>query len=158
MKSEKLQLKIISFISESESKTLKFAEDFAKQLRGGEIIALIGELGAGKTVFTKGMARGFGIKQKIQSPTFLLMKIYKVTKSGSQEVREITFLCHVDAYRLGNAGELVDIGILDWLGRADTVTVIEWADKVPEFLRGEKVIKIKMELGKRGDERKIEIF
>ncbi|MFH2136851.1 MAG: tRNA (adenosine(37)-N6)-threonylcarbamoyltransferase complex ATPase subunit type 1 TsaE, partial [Patescibacteria group bacterium] len=63
-----------------------------------------------------------------------------------------------DAYRLSGAGELVGIGILDWFGRADTVTVIEWADKVQELLRGEKVIKIKMELGEGEEERKIEII
>lgn len=138
----------------NEKETLAFAENFAKKLFGGEIIALIGELGAGKTVFTRGLARGFGIKQKIQSPTFLLMKIYKIQDTKYK----IQNLVHVDAYRLSGAGELVDIGLLDWLGRPDTVTVIEWADKVPEILRGRRVIKIKMELGKREKERKIEVI
>lgn len=157
MKKSKLQFKIKTFISKNEDETLNFAENFAKQFRGGEVIALVGDLGAGKTVFTRGLARGLGIKQKIQSPTFLLMKIYKVRKSESQKVREIKFLVHVDAYRLGNASELENIGILDWLGRADTVTVIEWADKVLEIFRGKKVIKIKMELGKKEEERKVTI-
>ncbi len=137
----------------NEKETLAFAEKFSSGLRGGEAIALIGELGAGKTVFTKGLARGLGIKNRVQSPTFLLMKIYKI--SGTKH--KIRNLVHVDAYRLSGAGELEDIGLLDWLGRADTVTVIEWADKVPELYSGRKVIKIKMELGEKEEERTAEI-
>jgi tRNA threonylcarbamoyladenosine biosynthesis protein TsaE len=139
-------------VFKNEKETLAFAEKFSKTLRGGEVVALIGELGAGKTVFTKGMAHRLGIKQKIQSPTFLLMKIYNVKK------QKIKFLVHVDAYRLGSAAELVDIGILDWLGRTDTVAVIEWADKVQELFYGKKVIKIKMELGNGKEERIIEVI
>ena len=138
-------------VFKNEKETLAFAKKFSKTLRGGEVVALIGELGAGKTIFTKGMARGLGIKERVQSPTFLLMKIYDVKK------QKIKFLVHVDAYRLGSAAELVDIGILDWLGRPDTVAAIEWADKVPEILRGRKVIEIKMELGKREEERIVEV-
>ena len=141
-------------VFKNEKETLVFAEKFAKKLRGGEVVALIGELGAGKTVFTKGLAHGLGIKERVQSPTFLLMKIYKILDTKYK----IQNLVHVDAYRLSGAQEFVDIGLLDWLGRADTVTVIEWADKVLEILRGEKVIKIKMELGDEEEERKIEVI
>jgi tRNA threonylcarbamoyladenosine biosynthesis protein TsaE len=139
----------------NEKETLVFAKKFAKTLRGGELLALFGELGAGKTVFAKGLAKGFGIKSRVQSPTFLLMKIYSVSPLTGKGY--IKYLCHVDAYRLSGAGELEEIGLLDWLGRSDTVTVIEWADKVPEILRGRKVIKIKMDLGNEEDERIIEI-
>jgi len=139
-------------VFKNEKETLAFAERFAQKLRGGEVVALIGELGAGKTVFTKGIARGLGIKERVQSPTFLLMKIYNVKK------QKIKNLVHVDAYRLNDVTGLVDIGILDWLGRADTVMVIEWADKVQGILRGKKVIKIKMELGKEEEERIIEVI
>ncbi len=161
--------KNMKIIFKSEKETLAFAEKFAKKLRGGEVIALIGELGAGKTVFTKGLARGFGIRERVQSPTFLLMKIYdaKVRKNPSltlplgkgekRAVQKIKYLCHVDAYRLSGAGELVGIGILDWFGRPDTVTVIEWADKVHEILCGKKVIKIKMKLGDKEEERIVEV-
>ncbi len=143
-------------IFKNEKDTLEFAEEFSKTLRGGEVIALVGELGAGKTVFTRGLARGFRIKKKIQSPTFLLMKIYKVNLSTGSG-HKIKNLVHVDAYRLSGAQELVSIGLSDWLGRPDTIAVIEWVDKVPEILRGRKVIKIKMELGKREEERIAEI-
>jgi tRNA threonylcarbamoyladenosine biosynthesis protein TsaE len=156
----------MKFLSKSEKETSEFAEKFSGQLRGGEIIGLIGELGAGKTVFTKGLAKGFGIKKRVQSPTFLLMKIYDAKMESSRKAGKkatlsrglrIKYLCHVDAYRLSGAGELADIGLLDWLGQPGVVTVIEWADKVPELFRGRKVIKIKMELGEKEEKRVIEI-
>lgn len=144
-------------VLKNEKETLAFAEKFAEPLRGGEVLALIGELGAGKTVFTRGLARGLGIKQKVQSPTFLLMKIYEARKSVSQKAGRINFLVHVDAYRLSDAAELADIGILDWLGREDAVVVIEWADKVAALLHDKKVMKIHFMLGKNPDERVVEI-
>lgn len=153
-------------VFKNEKETLAFAEKFAKTLRGGEVVALIGELGAGKTVFARGLARGLGIKQKIKSPTFLLMKIYNVKRESSRKAGEkttlsrglqIKFLVHVDAYRLSSAHELADIGLLDWLGRPDTVAVIEWADKVAALLRNKKVIMINFKLGEKKEERKIAI-
>ena len=145
-------------VFKNEKETLAFAEKFAKKLHGGEVIALIGELGAGKTVFTRGLAHGLGIKERVQSPTFLLMKIYDAKTQKAAKTQKIKFLCHVDAYRLSNAAELADIGILDWLGRADTVTVIEWADKVAALLRNKKVIKINFKLGDKEGERKVEVI
>ena len=145
-------------VFKNEKETLAFAEKFAKTLRGGEVVALIGELGAGKTVFTRGLAHGLGIKERVQSPTFLLMKIYDAKTQKAAKTQKIKFLCHVDAYRLSNAAELADIGILDWLGRADTVTVIEWADKVAALLRNKKVIKINFKLGDKEGERKVEVI
>ena len=107
----------------------KLARDFAGRLKGGEVIGLIGELGAGKTTFIQALARSLGIKEKVNSPTFVLMKIYQVVSHPS-----ISCLVHVDAYRLNNSGELKNIGLLEYLGRLDTVTVIEWADRVKEIL------------------------
>lgn len=146
----------MKIVFKNEKETLVFAEKFAETLRGGEVLALVGELGAGKTVFTRGLAKGFGIKSRVQSPTFLLMKIYNVIPSTGSG-HKIKNLVHVDAYRLGGASELVDIGILDWLGRSDTITVIEWAEKVPELLHNKKVIRINFKLGKKEEEREIEI-
>lgn len=141
------------FISKNEAETLDFAARFAKKLRGGEVVALIGKLGAGKTVFVKGLARKLGIKKMIHSPTFLLMKVHRIMNQKSR----IKNLVHVDAYRLAGADELIDIGLLDWLGKKDTVTVIEWADKVLELLKKGKMIKIIIKLGKRKEERIIKI-
>jgi tRNA threonylcarbamoyladenosine biosynthesis protein TsaE len=147
---------IMKKVFKNEKETSAFAEKFAKKLRGGEVIGLVGELGAGKTVFTKGLAHGLGISERVQSPTFLLMKVYEVRPS-TRLGRKIKNLVHVDAYRISNANELVDIGLLDWLGQPGVVTVIEWADKVPGLLRGKKAIKIKMELGEKREIRKVVI-
>jgi tRNA threonylcarbamoyladenosine biosynthesis protein TsaE len=119
----------MTFLSISEKQSFNFAKKFSKKLNGGEILGLIGNLGAGKTVFTKGLAKGLGVKKNITSPTFILMKLYPV--SGHKQIK---FLVHLDAYRIKSAKNLVDIGLGELLGRSDTVTVIEWADKIKKIL------------------------
>ena len=109
--------------------TQKIAQQFALRLKGGEVIGLMGELGAGKTVFVQALAKALGVKEKVNSPTFVLMKIYPALNHSS-----ILNFVHVDAYRLKDSNELKNIGLLDYLGRPDTVTVVEWADRVKEIL------------------------
>src|SRR4030042_6073968 len=106
----------MEIITKSEKQTFNFAKKFAKTLKGGEVIGLVGDLGAGKTIFAKGLASGLGVKQTVNSPTFVIMKIYKIrgTKSG------IRNLIHVDAYRIKKADEINSIGITDYLHRTDT--------------------------------------
>ncbi|MEA3272800.1 MAG: tRNA (adenosine(37)-N6)-threonylcarbamoyltransferase complex ATPase subunit type 1 TsaE [Patescibacteria group bacterium] len=147
-------------VLKNEKETLRFAEKFAKKLKGGEVIALIGELGAGKTVFTKGLAKGLGIDDIVSSPTFLLMKCYKLGNGVSKwkPRSQVKRLCHIDAYRLESADELEDIGVMEHLGKKKTITVIEWADRVEELFKNIKHIKIKLEHGKKEGERIIEIF
>jgi tRNA threonylcarbamoyladenosine biosynthesis protein TsaE len=117
-------------ITNSEKETFNFAKKFAKRLKGGEIIGLTGDLGAGKTVFAKGLAAGLGVKKNITSPTFVLMKIYEIKKPCSK----IKILCHIDAYRLKTPQDLIAIGAEEYFNRPDAVTVIEWADKIKKIL------------------------
>ena len=117
-------------ITKSEKETFNFAKKFAKELKGGEVIALIGNLGAGKTVFTKGLAAGLGVKQIVNSPTFVLMKIYEI-RDTKYEIRN---LVHVDAYRVNDAQELIDIGLQDYMSQKDIIVIIEWADRVKKIL------------------------
>lgn len=119
---------ISRIFSSSEQKTRSIAKRFARKLKGGEVIGLVGDLGAGKTIFTKGLAAGLGIKKSITSPTFVLMRVYPV------KYRQIKQLAHLDAYRVKSAKDLTAIGIDDYLNRPDTVTVIEWADKIKTAL------------------------
>lgn len=112
-------------ITKNEKETFDFAEKFAKNLKGGELIGLEGNLGSGKTVFTKGIAFGLGIKENILSPTFVYMKIYEV--SGHKIIKK---LCHIDAYRLENEQILVNIGALEYFNSPEVVSIIEWADRV----------------------------
>lgn len=145
--------------TKNEKETNKAAAKFARTLRGGEIVALYGDLGAGKTVWVKGMAKGLGIRERVLSPTFVLLQCHllKQPRSKNQEVR-IKQLCHVDAYRLKSSQELWGIGIEDYLGARDTVTVIEWAERAEELLKGKNVIKVKFNFGKKEPDRTIEIF
>ena len=100
----------------------------ARELKDGEIIALVGHLGSGKTTFIKGLAKGLGVKDTITSPTFVLMKIYK-TKHKS-----IRKFVHVDCYRVPGI-ELASIGLTDYLNQPDTVVAIEWAEKLPKKIK-----------------------
>lgn len=116
-------------ISHSPEETVALAKKFAATLKGGEVISLEGNLGAGKTVISKGIARGLGITAVVNSPTFVLMKVYPVRGN-----KRISTLVHVDAYRLQGHEELLNIGLGDYLGQPDTVVLIEWGDKVREIL------------------------
>jgi tRNA threonylcarbamoyladenosine biosynthesis protein TsaE len=90
---------------------------------------LEGNLGAGKTVISKAIAKGLGIKEVVNSPTFVLMKVYPVRRKG-----KIQNVVHVDAYRLAGHEELLNIGLGDYLTQPDTVVLIEWGNTVKEIL------------------------
>ncbi len=139
----------MTIITHSEKQTLNLGKNFVLELKGGEVIGLIGELGAGKTVFVKGLAQGLNIKNIITSPTFVLMKIYK-TKGLIKQ------LCHVDAYRLKSSQDLIDIGIKDYLSKKTAVTVIEWANQVKNILPKNKIL-VKIKFGKKQNQRIFEI-
>ncbi len=109
--------------SKTEKETENAGYELGKTLRGGDIVALNGDLGTGKTVFTRGIARALGISAPIQSPTFTIVREYR------GELR----LCHFDLYRVTEAEELYEIGFDDYLDD-DTVAVIEWADMFPEVI------------------------
>jgi tRNA threonylcarbamoyladenosine biosynthesis protein TsaE len=106
------------FISNSEEETLKLAEDLGRRARRGDIFALFGELGTGKTIIAKGIARGLGIREVITSPTFNLLDIYQ---------NEI-LLYHFDLFRIEKDDEFDQLSFEEyWEG--DGVSVIEWADR-----------------------------
>ncbi len=107
-----------------------FIKSFAKELKGGDVLALSGNLGAGKTTFTQRLAKTLGILENVTSPTFVLMKVYCVDKR-SVTIKE---LCHIDAYRLESESDLEAIGAQDYIGRADALTVIEWPERVKEMI------------------------
>lgn len=126
----------MKMISTSERRTLAFARRFASTLRGGDIVALVGELGAGKTVFVRGVASYFNIREPIRSPTFTLMHIHRIPQSKvNGKMSNVHHLVHVDAYRMKNARELAAIGIGEYLENKKTITLIEWADRVSALYR-----------------------
>lgn len=133
-------------IAKNPEETFSLGKKIGIACRGGETILLLGNLGAGKTCLTQGIAKGLEVKEKVVSPTFNIMKIYK-SKTG--------ILCHIDAYRLNSGHDLKMIGIDDYLGKNDTVVVIEWAERV-KSIWPKDVIKIEIKNIKDG--RKIKIF
>src|SRR3989344_1689685 len=122
----------------SDNETKELGKKIAAQLKGGDIVCLYGELGSGKTTLVKGLAEGLGIKEDITSPTFTLMNIYKIFNNASS----IWQLIHIDTYRLNDEHELLEIGVEDYLGKPNTVTLIEWPEKIAEILKEKKVTNI----------------
>ena len=118
-----------TIISKSEIETHKLAENLTKTFTGNAVIGLIGDLGAGKTAFTKGLASGLNIKNKITSPTFVFMKVYDVLKNS-----KIKKFVHIDAYRISSEADMEAIGAPEYFERPDTITVVEWADNLKNIL------------------------
>lgn len=111
------------FTSTSPEDTQAAGERLAHTLASGDVIALTGELGAGKTCFVQGLARGLGATTWATSPTFVLINEYRARLA----------IHHVDAYRVSGPAEMIDIGLLDLID-ADGVTVIEWPERVRPLL------------------------
>lgn len=136
----------------------QFGFDFASKLNGGDIVLLHGDLGAGKTTLTKGIAKYFGIDEVV-SPTFTLMQEYELKDSclpaGTARFK-IERLLHVDTYRLENEDQLVEIGIEDYLGEKNTICIIEWPEKIKTLLENKKVIDVFIEHSEQGRRIKIE--
>ena len=116
------------FHSKSEAETEAIGADFARDLPGGTVVAMYGDLGAGKTAFVRGMARGMGLNCRVSSPTFTIVNEYL----GARE------LIHFDMYRLSGADELFDIGWEDYLSRG-AVCAVEWSENVEDAFFGDEV-------------------
>jgi len=124
-------------ITRNPDETIEYAKKFAKKLKGGEVIGLIGELGSGKTTFVKGLAEDLGIRENITSPTFVILKEYNILRPKVHlrgVHKKVEILVHIDAYRVGNIDDIKSVGIEDYFGRKDVVMVIEWAEKIREIL------------------------
>lgn len=115
-----------TLVSSSEEETKKIATKLAKQVSHG-VIALTGELGAGKTVFVQGFAKGLGIKEKIISPTFVLIRQHQIPKLNKT-------LFHIDLCRLENLKDLKQLGLEEILFNPNNIVLIEWAEKLEKLL------------------------
>jgi len=134
----------MTIITKSEIETVSEGERLGRSLKPGAVVALYGDLGAGKTAFTRGLAAGLGISMCVSSPTFTIVNEYP---------GEIP-LFHFDMYRLESENELFDIGWDDYLDR-NGVCAVEWSEKVPGAFSPD-CVSVKIEnLG--GDSRRLEI-
>lgn len=124
------------FVSHSETDTKKFAAELTTTCQPGTIITLTGDLGAGKTTFTKGIAQALGVSKEITSPTFAIMNVYNTAHPT------IKRLIHIDTYRLKSTEELAGVGAEDFVGAPDTLTIIEWPELAVPLLAGKKTVDI----------------
>lgn len=122
-------------------------EDAGAASGRARVLALYGDLGAGKTAFTKAMAKELGVTEEVTSPTFVVMKRYKPSVGPWQS------LVHIDAYRLESVDELLVLGFKEWLSEPKTLVVIEWADQVESLLPAD-VVRLRFML--RGENRALE--
>lgn len=132
----------------SESETLELGRKMGEEARPGQIIALNGDLGVGKTIFTKGLAKGLGITEPISSPTFTIVQIYEEGRLP---------LYHFDVYRIGDPEEMDEIGYEDYFF-GQGVSLVEWAELIEELMPEDTIwVKIEKNLEKGFDYRRIEV-
>ena len=118
------------FKTASPEETEELGEKLSKELKEGDRVALVGELGGGKTRFVRGVARGLGSKGFIKSPSFTIINIYEGGRLP---------LYHIDLYRIGRADELFEAGVEEYIyGKG--ISIIEWADKVPALLEDSTLV------------------
>ena len=142
----------MEFLSKSTEETARIASNFAAKLepKGGQatIVGLYGELGSGKTTFMKYLAEYFGIKETIQSPTFVIEKIYNLTPGNTFDK-----LIHIDAYRIEKEEEMLNLGWQEIIADPKNLICIEWPEKIAGIMLSH--IKIFFEHGDNENERKI---
>lgn len=126
------------FISENPEQTFEFGERYSKNLKSGDVVLLEGEMGAGKTLFAKGVAKGLGISEEVTSPTYAYMNDY-----GGR-------LYHFDCYRLKSGEQAEGLGLCDYF-YADGICLIEWAENISSVLpqKVKKVVIQKTESGRK---------
>lgn len=116
-------------VSAGPEQTRAWGQRVGESLGGGDVVALYGALGAGKTAFAQGIARGLGVKERVVSPTFILVSEYETARG--------LLLRHMDCYRLSDAAapaEALALGWQDWREQNDSILVIEWADRIAPLL------------------------
>lgn len=122
------------FITTSPRETARIGQKLGNWVRekGIRVVCLYGELGSGKTTFTRGFAKGLGITTRLLSPTFIIVRRYSLTE-------RVGFLYHLDLYRLESMQGLRELGLLEILTDKNSIILIEWADKLGDFLPKERI-------------------
>ena len=116
----------MNFISNSETDTEKFAFELARTLPPGTVITLDGDLGAGKTVFARGFARGLGITEPVSSPTYTIIQEYSLPQGG--------MLFHLDLYRISNSAAALAFGVDEYINDPECYSLIEWPERIADIL------------------------
>lgn len=127
--------------SQSPTQTKRIGKKIAQEIREGFVfldqalvLALVGDLGGGKTTFLKGFAKGLQIKQRILSPTFVIIKKYPLDRKGQNEDKVFSTFYHIDCYRIEDPQDLLDLGFKEIISSPKNLVAIEWADRVKELI------------------------
>ena len=136
----------MEYLTHSPEETEQLGEQLARLLKPGAVVAYTGDLGAGKTAFTRGLAKGLGVSDRVTSPTFTIVNEYEGGRLP---------LFHFDMYRLSSSDELYDIGWEDYLAR-NGVCAVEWSEIVRDALDGD-AIRVDLRRGEADEQRVITI-
>ena len=131
-----MQKHITSYTSNDPEDTIQFAKDFSKHINFGTVIFMKGDLGSGKTTFTKGFVAGLGFTSEVQSPTYPILNEYSTSTN---------FIYHFDLYRLKSISEFLEIGGIEYLSSRNAICIIEWPELLDTFDIDNKIeIKFKL--------------
>lgn len=119
-----------AFVTNNFERTQKLGKDFAKFLKRGDVVALYGDLGSGKTTFVQGLAKGLGIKQGIISPTFIIVRSYRLGVGS---------FYHIDLYRTESEKDIEGLGIEEIINNKNNIVVVEWAEKLKKYLPKKRI-------------------
>ena len=157
---------MVKILTKSAKETKKAARLLAGEIvrarpdrvgtRGAVVLALSGDLGAGKTTFAQGFAAALGVKEKVKSPTFVLMKIYELKQEAGIKKQGFRHFVHVDCYRVQYPKDLLHLGMRNLLKDHDAIVLIEWAERVKKILPRD-TIKIRFEHTQKATERTITV-
>lgn len=152
----------MTIFSRSAAETKKIASILAREITRSKtsatafVIALSGDLGAGKTTFAQGFAKALGVENRILSPTFVLMKIYNLQlTTRTRTPCAYKYLVHIDCYRIGSPKDLISLGIKNILRDKDAIILIEWPERIRRLIP-ERALLVRFRHGKKENERRID--
>jgi len=136
------------YLTTTPSQTKKLGEVLAKEIlrtkikKTAFVIGLEGDLGGGKTTFLQGFARGLGVKQKILSPTFVILKKFKIPRKKAVHylLSAVRWFYHIDCYRIQKPKEILDLGFKEIISNPKNIVTIEWADRIRKILPKNSII------------------
>ena len=137
----------MKFVSQANESTQALGAALASLLRNGQVVALHGDLGAGKTVLSRGVARGLGITEAVTSPTFTVAQEYQ-----APDGRRFN---HLDMYRIDDERSALAFGIEEYLFDPDAITLVEWPERIAGLLRGGDCIALTLAYGDGQDETRV---